>query len=76
MSAARPYTARRLLFDFFLWRLPEIIPAFAEIYIVYTSTSKTLRDTQYIEDLYRQSNETIDDDEQTNSLLLEDPARG
>lgn len=72
---ARGLRRRRLIFDFFLWRLPEIIPAFAEIYIVYTSTSKTLRDTQFIEDLYRQSNETLDDDDQTNSLLLEDPAR-
>jgi hypothetical protein len=45
-----------------------------EIYVVYTSTNKSLRDTQFIEDLYRQSNEALND-EDTDSLLLEDPSR-
>jgi hypothetical protein len=70
-------------FDVLFWRLPEIIPALAEIYIVQTTKEKSLRDSQYIgtaspygcasslliasEELYRESEEIRR--EESSSLL-------
>ncbi len=41
-------------FDVVLWRVPELLPAFAETLVMHTSKSKSVRDNKFIEDLYRE----------------------
>jgi len=60
MFLYRPVTGNYLdqtLFIFLAYYIPELVPSALQVYIVTTSKEKAIRDNQFIEDLYANSDE-------------------
>jgi hypothetical protein len=68
------------IFFIFCYYVPEIIPSILQVYLSETTKEQQERDTEYIDNLYKESQESIDDykgtivraAKETTALLYDD----